>query len=141
MPTPKEAVDTVYTQIFSVWSGISQTIKGQWPNKSNDGVPPNESVTWYRVSTVHKEGAAISLPAADGSKLWQRKATTLVEIFLPAGEGITTAYSFSRSIEMPFVGKTINNVDFRKVFTREVGNNASWFQVNVLIDFEYMESV
>jgi hypothetical protein len=85
-------------------------------------------------------GNQASLANDGGRRRWERTGLVTVQIFVPAGEGLSEAYSLAKTVADAYEGTTTaSGVWFRNVRVNEVGADGAWFQVNALIEFIYDE--
>lgn len=113
------------------WIALYTNVKGDTPS----GEDP-----WARVNLQHTGGGQASLTGGLGTTRWGREGFLTVQVFAPAGEGLSGAHTLAKIISDAFEGtSTVNGVWFRNVRVNEVGEDGDWYQVNVVIDFEYDE--
>lgn len=107
-----------------------------------DGQDP--VLTWARAQVRHVTAEQAGLvDASSGVRRYTNRGIVTVQLFTAGGrDGLTTADPIVSSIKGAFQGvSTPNGVWFRNVRTNEIGNDGSWFQTNILADFEYDEQV
>ncbi len=113
-----------------------------WDDTRRD-IPSEESppATWARVTVRHLTSEQASLSDEAGVRRYTRRGQVTVQIFTPLkGDGLVAADSIASAIQGAFLGvSTPNGVWFRSVRTNEVGIDGSWFQTNVLAEFQYDE--
>jgi len=134
--TYAQAVDDILGVFKAAWDPTSHTalytnVKGEVPS----GEDP-----WARVNLQHTGGNQASLTGGLGTTRWARMGFLAVQIFVPIGEGLSEAHALAKIISDAFEGaSTANGVWFRNVRVNEVGPDGDWYQVNVVVDFEYDE--
>ena len=140
MPDVATARDEIYTLLQDEWDGdvVSSPLPLVYWDVSQD--IPETASPWARATLQHFTGGQASLAGDVGQVKFQRDGTLTVQIFTPAGEGLSTADALVMIVMRAFEGRaTPSGVWFRSVRINEVGINGSWFQTNVLADFTYDE--
>ena len=139
--TQAEARDEILTRLKAVVDAITTGSRPElvWDD-TVDTVPRDKTSKWARVSLRHLDAEQATLANQDGVRRWRRVGVLAVQLFTPLGDGLTLADSVSSTIRGGFEGySTAGGVWFRRPRTQEVGADGPWFQVNVLVDFEYDE--
>ena len=104
------------------------------------GEVPTGTDPWARATLQHVGGGQASLTGGLGTTRWNRTGFLTVQVFVPIGEGLSGAHNLAKIIADAFEGaSTPNGVWFRNVRVNEVGPDGDWYQVNVVVDFEYDE--
>lgn len=134
------AVDEIFDLFAAAWNTTGYPV--DYENLRNDGttvkVPPSTRTPWARVNLRHVTGGN----AAIGNKLFDRGGVLTVQIFIVVGVSLTPAYQLAKTVANAFQGQsTPSAVWFRNVRINEIGNDGSWYQTNVLADFEYDERI
>lgn len=102
--------------------------------------PPGSADPWARATLRHFAGGQASLANDNGRRRWEREGNIVIQIFVPAGDGLSEAYDLAKIVADAYEGAaTASQVWFRNVRIQEVGPDKSWFQVNVIADFTYDE--
>lgn len=141
-----QARDEILTVFKTAWdAGIETTgkvviypdAKNQVPKTNDADSNPN---LWARVSVVHDTGRQATLGGI-GNRLFQREGSVTVQVFTPIGTGLSIADKVYKIVVDAFEGKTSasGNVWFRNVRVNEIGPEGTWFQANIIADFEYDE--
>jgi hypothetical protein len=98
--------------------------------------PDKERSRWWRFAIRHADGGN----AAIGGRLFRRYGTVWVQMYAPAGEGLSTLDQMGKVALTALEGQsTPGGVWFRNVRPREAGREGVWQQMNVLADFVYDE--
>jgi hypothetical protein len=140
--TKQQAVDEMFSALNAVWAPRAVV----WEDVPPDAVTlaaiddTNTNVTsWARASVKHNAGFQATL-GAPGDRRFDREGILLVEIYAPAGDGLTLARSLHTLVEQAFEGvSSPNGVWFRNVHTEEIGPSGPWTHANVIIEFQYDE--
>jgi hypothetical protein len=104
------------------------------------GVPPANVSPWARFTIKHSEGVQSTLPDHLGQKRWTRIGTIHVQLFANRGAGLKVLDPLCKIVGDAYEGQTTpGGAWFRNCRINEIGGSGEWFQVNVLIDFEYDE--
>lgn len=140
--TKQEAVDEMLALFNTAWAPRAVV----WEDVPPDAIAlaaiddTNTNVTaWARISVKHNGGYQQTL-AGQGDRRFAKEGILLVEVYAPAGDGLTVARSLHTIVEQAFEGvSTPNGVWFRNVHTEEVGPDGPWTHANVIIEFSYDE--
>lgn len=96
---------------------------------------------WARWRCNHGFAGQGSLAGGNGARRWDRSGTITVQVFTPQNAGVTGAYQAAEKVVNAYQGqRTPGDAWFRDVRINEVSGEANsglWYQLNVLIDFEY----
>lgn len=144
--TVTQARDEIHTLFKTAWDAGADTAGKRvmyWDSKqvideTNDGDGnPN---TWARIVIQHVLSNQASLANRSGQRKYRRSGLVTVQVFTPLGTGLSIADRIYKIVLDAFEGKvTPGNVWFRNVRLNEVGPSGSWFQGNIISDFEYDE--
>lgn len=133
------ARDAVNGQINTRWQAIypSNPPLIVWMDTNADTPKDNES--WVRIKWVHKSGfqATINTP---GNRRFRARGTITLEVRSPIGDGLTASDTIVNNVQSIFEGQNVGGTDgviFREVTPVERGPDGTWFQVDVLVNFEY----
>lgn len=100
------------------------------------GKPPNTRVPWARFTIRHSDGGS----AAIGNRRFRREGTIFIQLYAPVGDGLSALDPLTKIAMDAYEGQsTAGGAWFRDVRSREIGPDGDWYQVNVLVDFEYHE--
>jgi hypothetical protein len=100
------------------------------------GKPPSGRTPWARFTIRHAEGGS----AAIGHRKFRREGTIFIQLFAPVGDGLSSLDPLTKIAMDAYEGQsTAGGAWFRDVRCREIGPDGDWYQVNVLVDFEYDE--
>lgn len=108
-----------------------------WPDVN--AATPLDDKNWVRIKWMHKVGfqATINTP---GNRRFRSKGTLTVEVRSPTGGGLVDSDSMVNNVQAIFEGQNVGGSDgviFRDVTPVEVGHDGPWFQMNVVVNFEY----
>lgn len=150
MTTMTEARDDIYTAFKTVWDAQAGVANGgevpevRWDGVQKTATPeePPADKPWARVKVMHMTGGQITLGAV-GNRRFLRAGTVFVQVFVPytRGQGLSLGDQLVMIARAAFEGRarTAQGVTFRNARSREVGPTRSWYQYNVMSDFEYEE--
>jgi len=102
---------------------------------------PATSDPWTRITVVHNTSTQVTLGQI-GNRRFRRFGLVSVEVYTPFGTGLTDNDRFVKVAIDAFEGNTTggeDTVEFRNVRSNEIGSDGSWFQTNVIAEFEYDE--
>ncbi len=134
--TFEEANNEILDVFQAAWGPTGNT--AVFDNKK--GEKPAATASWARVTVRHTGGNQASLANVGGQRRWSRDGIITVQVFVPAGEGLSGAYALAKIVADAYEGTaTPSAVWFRNVRVNEIGESGHWFQVNVLAEFTYDE--
>ena len=108
--------------------------------ENTPGVKPEGTADWARVVLRHLTGGQASLANESGKSRWEREGLLTVQIFTTLGLGLSHAYDLSKVVTGAYQKVKIpGEVWYRNMRVNEIGPDGEWFQVNVLIEFNYDE--
>lgn len=136
--TLAQARDDILTVFKTAWDTTSYP--AMYDDVDGDDIPTDTSSPWARITVKHDKGQQTALCGADGSKRFTRTGVIIIQIFTPSGEGLSSSDTSVKIIQDAFEGKkSTNGVWFRDVDYKEIGPSGDYYQVNVIIQFEYDE--
>ena len=140
--TPLEAFDAAAAHFRDVWESDPRTalIPIEWPEVEQPGIPPADGSEFARFTMQHSTGGQRSIGSASGSHLHEHGGTVIVQVFGARSLGKTAqraAYELANVAHRAFAGADADGVWFRDVGLRDVGPDASWFQINVSAAFTH----
>ena len=124
--TYAQAFDEINIMLKEVWdpTGHQLFYEDVRDQKSTDKSP------WATVVVRHAAGQQDTL-GGRGNRSFLRLGVLIVPINTPSGSGLSEAYEGASSP---------NGVWFRNVRINELGRDGTFYQTNVLVDFEYHET-
>ena len=137
------ARDSILNQLYTAWNvgPPSQDIPILYDDTV--GIKPvsgSPASPWIRAIVRHTSGGQASLANFNGVSRYKRSGIFTVQVFTPAGDGLSLSDSLVSVIVNAFEGKsTADGVWFRRIRINEIGQDGIWYQTNVLINFEYEE--
>lgn len=103
-------------------------------------IPRTKTSKWCRATIRHAVSGQASLTNSQGVRKWVRSGTLSVQVFTPSGTGLGLSDRIASTIRGAYEGfATSGGVWFRNARVSEIGDDGTWYQVNVLVDFEYHE--
>lgn len=95
---------------------------------------------WSAIFIQHTAGAQTTLSGAVGTRTFSRVGILTVQIFTPVGNGLQDSYDLAKVVSDAFEGTSSpGGVWFRNVRLNEVGRDGEFFQLNVIVEFNYDE--
>lgn len=137
--TRREAINEILTLFKTVWEATQDASLVKYDNVANDNVPPSTQVPWARVKVRHTTAGQASLTGALGTQRFERKGILTIQIFQPAGKGLSGATDLPKIVQDAYEGVETNGVWFRDVVANEIGPNGDFYQTNIVALFEYDE--
>lgn len=134
--TQKQAYDEICDPIRLV--GIAEDFAVHWDNKRTNNSKTEENS--YVAFLVRTAGSGPPTLGGVGHRSFGRFGTAIARVFTPTGKGLSEGYALAKSISDVYEGvSTPNGVWFRNVRTQEIGKEGSFFEMQVLIEFQYDE--
>jgi hypothetical protein len=98
--------------------------------------PPN--TPWIRIRVQHNSGSQRSM-GEEGNRKFTRFGILTIQLFTPFGDGSGVSDEISQILIDIFEGRKTapDDVWFRSVRYREVGQDKAWWQTNITVDFRY----
>ncbi len=132
---------------------VSQAVVDAWPlfsgsvtldvdniffdDRKKDGPPADATAVWSRLIIRHFGGGQSSLSGAAGKALYDRDMLVTIQLFTPFNDGLAVNDAVSQYLVEVFQGKAFNNLWFRDVFSKEIGNDKIWFQTHIMATGTY----
>lgn len=134
--TYDQAKNEIQKVLYDAWNTTGYQIHFEEVYKERSANKDPWAVSQMR----HYSGRQTTLCNADGEKRFTRQGVLTVQIFVPGGKGLSTAYNLGKVVSDAFEGvSNSSGVWFRSVRIREVGRDGEFFQLNVIVDFQYDE--
>lgn len=135
-----DARNAVMDKFTTAWNAQADPPVLLYEDVHTEDDRPTGDSPWAWVQMRHLTGDQATLGEV-GNRRFERRGLITVEIYVPAGLGLTTADDLSKVAQDAFEGQETapDAVLFRNVRMNEVGRNGPWFQVNVLAEFDYQE--
>lgn len=139
--TRAEAIDQMLALFKTVWDTTPHADRVKYPNVGETDVVPDGVNPWVRVNLRHVQGKQVTLSGPVGTRRFRRFGILICQLFEPVGEGLTREDSdYAELIRDAYEGvTTTNGVIFRNVRINEIGSDGSFFQTNIIAEFEYDE--
>ena len=105
-----------------------------------DNLPftPPSADPWLRLAVRHAAGMQAGFGGS--TRRYRRSGVTLLQIFVPEGEGPSEAMQLGDAAVDLFEGKVLSGgLRFGPVALREIGVEDGWFEVSVTADFSFDE--
>jgi hypothetical protein len=145
-------INTAYDEMLSLfrtaWEANAGAFNGSVvPEVRYDGVgdpgPPASADPWARIQIRHLTGTQATIGGDGTQRRFERAGIITVQVFWPLSQAaLGNVRSLADVARAAFEGKaTTSHIWFRNVRVQEIGPDGSWYQVNVLADFEYDEFV
>lgn len=134
--TFEEAQDEVYGLFKTAWDTTG--FIALYPNVA--GSVPTTPTPWARAKATLFNGGDASLSGALGTRRYERQGLFTAQIFVPAGEGLERAMQLAKIVVDAYDGqRTASGIWFRNARVADVGPDGDWYQVNVLVNYEFDE--
>lgn len=102
----------------------------------------DRDLAWGRAKIIHSDGEQATLAGTAGT-LFRNYGVITVQCFAPMRDntGALVARRLAEVVKTAFQGRNTTNVWFRQVRYNEVGREGTWYQMNVVANFEWDEVV
>ena len=131
----KEAVDEMLQIFNDAWSltGFKAFYENTRDDRDTDQSP------WAEVVVRHATGQQDTLGGV-GNRSFVREGAIVITINTPSSSGLSKGYNLAKVVTDAYEGNSSpSGVWFRNVRVNELGKEGTFFQLNVVIDFEYSE--
>lgn len=136
--TYEQARDEMLSVFRTAWQAAQPIAPVQYPNVGQALAPPKTQGPWARVVVAHATGGQRTLAGEAGTRRFGRVGILTAQIFAPVGGGTDLAYNLAQLVVDAYEGQsTPGGAWFRNTRVNEVGVSDGWFQLNVLVDFDY----
>lgn len=129
------------------WQSVSE-LNGEepeliWANLQKQGPPQRVTGTWVRSTVEHFNSEHDSF-GENGEGSFQATGVITLQLFVPLDKvGLILADKLGKVIQRAYRGKTgvdeYCGIVFRRARLNEIGPDDRWYNVNILVDFEYDE--
>ena len=128
----------IYTQLNTEWTNGGRTEPLVFQNESFDPSTVAAGVNWCRLTVIHTLGAQETL-GGTGNRKFMRSGNAIVQVFAPQDEGLFDIDATVQAVVDALEGITLptSNVRLFGATVNEIGPADGWFQVNVVVPFEY----
>ncbi len=134
--TYAQANDEILALLKTVWDPTGHKLFYEDVRDQRD----EDQSPWAMVVVRHAAGQQDSL-GGRGRRSFLRLGVAIITIHTPSGSGLSNAYALAKVVADAYEGvSSPNGVWFRNVRVNELGRFGTFFQTNVLIDFEYTET-
>lgn len=146
LPTFSSARDEIFGLFKTAWDAGTPAVNGGlvpvvfWEGV-DPGTPPPVDAPWARVTCLHSTARQTTF-GGTGSRRFRRFGIVTAQIFSPLslGSGLTLAEKLAIIARGAYEGKsTPSGIWFLNTRIREIGVDSSWFQMNVMSEFQYDE--
>lgn len=145
--TEPQAIDEMMGILNTAWLADANTLALPLLWEDVHSKPPSgsdangQALPWGKGFIRHAAGGTVSLTGETGKRRYRRTGTIVVQIFSPAEEGrarnrliapvARDAYEAAQT--------TVLGIEYRNAHIEDLGEDGTWYQSNVLVDFEYDE--
>lgn len=134
--TYEQANNEILSLLKTAWdtTGHKMNWEGVRDQRETDMSP------WATVVVRHAAGQQDTLGGV-GNRQFLRLGTVVVTINTPSSSGLSEGYNLAKVVADAYEGvSSPNGVWFRNVRINELGREGTFFQTNVVVDFEYYET-
>lgn len=143
-PTLSSARDEMLGLFNDYWTANAPAANGgvlpkvAWPGKP---FVPDATKPWARITVRHATSRQVTF-GPPGSRRFLRPGLVTVQVFTPisAGGGLSLAEKLGIIARDAFEGRgTASGIWFRNARLQEVGDDGTFEQMNMVVEFEYDE--
>jgi hypothetical protein len=131
-----EARDKIIKPFYDIWQPTGLFVA--WDDLQEETPIDN---MWSRVTLNHFDGYQDSLSNAYGKLKWRRTGLISIQLFNPISNGRQDLYSMSQSIVDNYQRVRNTCIWFRNPRMIEAAVNGYYYQINVNVDFQYVDVV
>lgn len=131
--TYDQAYDLMMALFKAAWDTTGHEIF--WENVENKRETDNTA--FARIDISHSIGSQATLGGP--ARSFRRVGAITIRIYTQAGKGLQESYQLAKVAADAFEGKSTGGIWFRNVRINEVGRQGAYYQLNVVVDFEYDE--
>lgn len=127
-----------HDQILTLLRARLPSLHIRWPDMPGASAKPPQS-SWARV-TLSDEGESRPPPLVGsvGNRRYSTEGILTVEIYALGGDGRRAAQTLAETVLRTYRGRrTSGGVWFRRERVRDVGPDGTYYQVNVLVEYQY----
>lgn len=134
--TYKQANDDILALLKAAWDTTGH--KMFWEEIRDDR--ETDQSPWAMVIVRHAAGQQDTL-GGKGHRQFLRIGSIVVTINTPSSSGLSEGYNLAKVVADAYEGvASPNGVWFRNIRINELGREGTFFQTNVIVDFEYYET-
>lgn len=143
-PTYESAMDEILGLFSTYWNAQTPAVNsGSVPAVAWPGVEftPPVNAPWARITVKHNTSRQVTF-GEPGQRRFLRPGLVTVQVFTPvsAGGGLSLVAKLGIIARDAFEGRgTATGIWFRNARIQEVGDDGTWHQHNVVVEFEYDE--
>jgi hypothetical protein len=131
-----QAIDDINSMMKTAWDSTGYEV--HWEDVRTNRSETNDP--WVTFVVRHATSDQDNLGGI-GARNFVRTGIAIASIFTPTGNGLSESYGLAKVVADAYEGQSSDNgVWFRRIRLQEVGRESQFYQVNVLIDFEYNET-
>ena len=140
--TRYQAIDEMAAIFKTAWE-VTASQNGdriKWENVGTKSIPPDLNLPWARFVLRHATAFQATLSNAVGARRFRRLGILTVQLFQPIGKGLSGDVDLAKIVLDAYEGQTTTGgIIFREVVIQEVGPDGDFYQVNIVVSFEYDE--
>jgi hypothetical protein len=141
LPTFSSARNEIFQLFYTSWSLMAPDVPVYWQGVDIPSVSPPVTGPWVRIFIEHTGSQQVSY-GPTGARRYERNGQVTVQIFTPiaVGGGLTRLEELAVIARDAYEGVgTASGIFFRNSRISEVGVSEAWWQMNVVLDFQYDE--
>lgn len=146
LPDYPTAVDTILGLFKEHWEAetpalnAGSPVRVEWPGVDSGGTPPPDQ-PYARIRVRHTTSRQVTFGKV-GERRFNRPGFVTVQIFAPivGGSGLTFAENLATIARNAYEGRgTPSGIWFRRSAIQDIGEDGTFHQFNVVVEFEYDE--
>jgi hypothetical protein len=134
--TQEEVRTAIQVAFLAVFNGVIPIALDNQPFSPPDPDGDDPNIKWARLTVMFINGSQDSL-GRPGNRKFVRSGVLFIQCFTPKGTATSSNDVFCKQCADIFEGERIGVLWFKDTRIVTVGPDGSWYQQNVVADFEY----
>jgi len=135
--TRAQLMDALFGLTKTTWEANTSGLELHFENQ--DEARPNPPAMFARAELAHAFSDIVSLGApGHGVRMNRRFGSLIIQIFVPSGTGVFEAGEVADAMALAFESATFNGgLRIEGASINEIGSDGTYWQLNVLVEFQY----
>lgn len=132
--TYEEAYDAMLALMKTAWDPTGHQLFYENVEQKRD----DDESPYARIDVTHAGGFQATL-GGTGARSFRRTGVVTVRIYSQAGKGLQGSLQLAKVAADAYEGQSTGGIWFRNIRVNEIGRDGSFYQTNVVVEFEYDE--
>ena len=124
--------DNIFTIFKDTWP-----YEVVYPNVQSFIIPQNK--IFAKIKIDYKNSYINSLGNASGKKIWTNNGDVIIEIYIPMGNTLFSAYDAAKIINDAYKAKNSDDIIYMNFALNDKGVDGAYSQTNLVISFRYYD--